>query len=301
MFLLIPTQIHHGARGLAGKVSNFGTRLKEIKLCDMCRRSTLTHDSPTQSYTMQADLWSIGVVAYMLLSSQLPFYGKTRRKVVERILEGYVNKVVYTLFVIYLQASPAHSFLLRPLCCVLPLIRKYDFVGRRWKHVSKQGKAFVEDLLVTDPDDRATADEALRLSWLRRRHEASVRDPHEGELENVKRSINRFVGYPKLRKVALLIVAHRSNSLQIGRLRKVFQHYDTNNEGALNYEKFKATLHDVGYSEEDYREVFNAVDIDGSGVIRYTEFLAATIEAAGWISEERLAEAFDRVDHDNTG
>jgi hypothetical protein len=42
-------------------------------------------------------------------------------------------------------------------------------------------------------------------------------------------------------------------------------------------------------------------DIDGSGKIRYTEFLAATIEARGAISEGRLAEAFDRIDSDDSG
>jgi hypothetical protein len=41
--------------------------------------------------------------------------------------------------------------------------------------------------------------------------------------------------------------------------------------------------------------------LDGSGRIRYTEFLAATIEAQGAISEERLAEAFDRLDSDDSG
>lgn len=41
--------------------------------------------------------------------------------------------------------------------------------------------------------------------------------------------------------------------------------------------------------------------MDGSGRIRYTEFLAATIEAQGAISEERLAEAFDRLDSDDSG
>lgn len=41
--------------------------------------------------------------------------------------------------------------------------------------------------------------------------------------------------------------------------------------------------------------------MDGSGRIRYTEFLAATIEARGAISEERLAEAFDRIDCDDSG
>lgn len=41
--------------------------------------------------------------------------------------------------------------------------------------------------------------------------------------------------------------------------------------------------------------------MDGTGKIRYTEFLAATIEARGAISEERLAEAFDRLDSDDSG
>ena len=33
----------------------------------------------------------------------------------------------------------------------------------------------------------------------------------------------------------------------------------------------------------------------------YTEFLAATIEACGRIEDDRLAEAFDRLDSDDTG
>ena len=41
--------------------------------------------------------------------------------------------------------------------------------------------------------------------------------------------------------------------------------------------------------------------MDGSGRIRFTEFIAATIEAHGEISEERLAEAFDRLDSDDSG
>jgi calcium-dependent protein kinase len=41
--------------------------------------------------------------------------------------------------------------------------------------------------------------------------------------------------------------------------------------------------------------------MDGSGKIRYTEFLASTIEAQGAIDETRLAEAFDRLDSDDSG
>ena len=57
----------------------------------------------------------------------------------------------------------------------------------------------------------------------------------------------------------------------------------------------------IEFSDDNYRTLFDAIDIDGSGFIRYTEFLAATIEATGAISESRLAEAFTRMDHHETG
>ena len=44
-----------------------------------------------------------------------------------------------------------------------------------------------------------------------------------------------------------------------------------------------------------------SVDVDNSGQIHYTEFLAATMEAHGHIEEDRLAEAFDRLDCDDSG
>lgn len=168
--------------------------------------------------------------------------------------------------------------------------------------MSKQAKAFVEDLLVLDPDDRATADEALSASWLNRRHGASVRTPHSEEIDSMARSIKRFVGYSKIRKVALMVVAHKSTSEEIGpSVRKFFQLYDQDGSGQMDYNKFKNALIDAGYTDENYKEIFDAINMDGSGLIRYSEFLAATIESTGPISEERLAEAFDRVDHDSKG
>jgi len=202
----------------------------------------------------------------MLMSSQMPFYGRKREHIVEQIMAG-----------------------------------RYEYKGRRWKRISKQGKAFIDDLLVVDPDDRADTEEALRASWLNRRYGATVRSPHMEEMDNAKTSIKRFANYSKLRKVALMVVAHKSTSAEIGILRKVFQEYDKQGCGQLNYNEFKAALNEAGYTDEEYRQIFDAVDLDGTGQIRYTEFLAATIEAQGAISEERLAEAFDRLDSDDSG
>ena len=196
----------------------------------------------------------------------MPFYGRQREHIVEQIMAG-----------------------------------RYEYKGRRWKKISKQGKAFIDDLLVVDAAERANAEQAMSASWLNRRFSATVRSPLVSEMENAKASIKRFANYSKLRKVALMVVAHKSTSAEIGILRKVFQEYDKRGCGQLTYEEFKAALNEAGYTDDEYRQVFDAVDLDGTGFIRYTEFLASTIEAQGAISEERLAEAFDRLDSDDSG
>lgn len=196
----------------------------------------------------------------------MPFYGRKRQHIVEQIMKG-----------------------------------AYEFKGRRWKRVSPQAKDFVESLLQVDPEERHSADEALGHVWLNRRHAATVRNPMQHEEESAHESLLKFANYSKLKKVALMVIAHKSTSEEIGILRKVFQKYDTKKDGVLSYEEFKAGFEAAGLAEDDCRKIFDACDLDGSGKIRYTEFLAATIEAHGAITEEKLAEAFDRLDSDDSG
>lgn len=178
---------------------------------------------------------------------------------------------------------------------------EYDFKGRRWKKISPQAKAFVGSLLVVDPHERATAEEAYGSTWLNRRFAATVRNPYAEEITKAQNSVVNFSNYSKLKKVALMVIAHKSTTDEIGILRKLFQQYDTEHNGILSYDEFEAAFKAAGYPEDDCRRMFDACDLDGTGQVRYTEFLAATIEAHGAISEERLAEAFDRIDHDNSG
>jgi len=218
------------------------------------------------TYTSQADLWSVGVIAYMLLSSQMPFYGRKRRHIVEQIME-----------------------------C------KFDFKGRRWKRVSKQAKAFVEDLLVADPSERATADEAYQSLWLNMRHSATTREPTVDEIELAHQTLKNYAGYSHLKKLALMVIAHKSTSNEIGILRKIFQDYDKRKDGVIRRIEFKGALAKYGYNDNELNRLFDAIDLDGSGQIKYTEFLAATIEAHGDLDENRIAEAFDRLDSDDSG
>jgi calcium-dependent protein kinase len=177
-----------------------------------------------QNYTKQADLWSIGVITFMLLSSQMPFYGETRREITKQIKKG-----------------------------------KYDFKGRRWKQVSNQAKEFVQDLLVLDPNERLTADQAFRSPWLNSRHAATVRNPLQEELDSAQGAIMNYAKYSKLKKVALMLVAHKSTSEEIGILRKIFQQYDTERNGHLSFDEFSHALRDAGYPQDEIRQVFDSL------------------------------------------
>ena len=177
----------------------------------------------------------------------------------------------------------------------------YDFKGRRWRRVSEQAKAFVEDLLVADPRERASANEAMCSLWLNRGHGATVRGPTEEEINSTTDTMKKFSTYSKLKKLALMVVAHKSTSEEIGILRKVFQKYDLRGDGNIRFSEFRKALSQYGFSNKEMKEMFVGIDLDGTGKIRYTEFLAATIEAQGAIDEVRLAEAFDRLDSDDSG
>jgi calcium-dependent protein kinase len=157
----------------------------------------------------------------------------------------------------------------------------FDFKGRRWKRLSPQSKEFVRSLLVVDPEERSDAEEALSAVWLNKRMTATVRNPHEDEIEGARHSMVKYAKYSKLKKMALMVVAHKSSTSEIGILRKIFQKYDTKKDGQLSYEEFRAALVDAGYEEKECEDLFRSVDLDGTGTVRYTEFLAATIEAQG--------------------
>jgi calcium-dependent protein kinase len=175
-------------------------------------------------YNEKADMWSIGVIAYMLLSSQLPFYGKKKKQIVKQIMSG-----------------------------------DYDFKGKKWKKMSQQAKDFIGDLLIFDPEERLDADTALRCSWLNRRHSATCRAPLEEEEELARASMLRYAGYSKLKKMALMVVAHKSSSEEIGILRKVFQRYDSRRDGSISLKEFSEAMQGFGHSAADLETMFNSV------------------------------------------
>jgi len=227
---------------------------------------TMAPEVLKKNYTSKADVWSVGVLAYMLLSSQMPFYGRKRREVVKKISKS-----------------------------------TFDFKGRRWSTISSQAKDFVTELLRRDPTERPTAEEARKALWVNTGQSSFSSMRTEEGMAVVNKSLEHYSTLKVLQKLALMVIAHKSTSEEIGFLRKAFKRYNSEQHGTISLVEFKKCLSVHEYSESYMEHLFREVDLDGTGEIKYTEFLAASIESTGLITEERLAEAFDRLDSDDSG
>ena len=62
-----------------------------------------------------------------------------------------------------------------------------------------------------------------------------------------------------LKKLALMVIAHKSTSKEIGILRKIFEKYDTERNGKLTYDEFVAVMKEVGVSVDGSSAVFDAL------------------------------------------
>mmetsp|Transcript_14217 Transcript_14217/g.21855 ORF Transcript_14217/g.21855 Transcript_14217/m.21855 type:complete len:502 (-) Transcript_14217:136-1641(-) len=232
-------------------------------------------------YTEKADLWSVGVLAFMLLSNgEMPFaQGNTesrkfsRKQMVKNILRG-----------------------------------SFNFEGPSWKDISQEAKDFISLLLVRDPDKRLGANQALHSKWMLNKFNINERSTMltEYSLSQITKSFQKYCRSCDLKKLSLMIIAHESDSKDVVELREAFDQFDVADNGTITMDEFKTAMRKYNdeyepYSDKQLDLIFSEIDVDREGKISYTEFLAASLEFSGPIGEEKLHEAFSILDTDNSG
>merc|ERR1712186_167012 len=107
----------------------------------------------------------------------------------------------------------------------------------------------------------------------------------------------------KLKKAALHVIAGQLGDSQIKALRETFMTLDNNGDGMLTVNEMKEGLTKAGLKEipPDLQQIMEDVDSDGSGVIDYTEFLAATLDKRQYIQEDVCWSAFRLFDRNGDG
>jgi calcium-dependent protein kinase len=116
-------------------------------------------------------------------------------------------------------------------------------------------------------------------------------------------NLRGFRSQNKLKKAALQIIANQLNEDQIKALRDTFMTLDANGDGKLTINEMKEGIKKAGLKEipADLQQIMEDVDSDGSGVIDYTEFLAATLDKRTYLKEDVCWSAFRVFDRNGDG
>ncbi|KAI4375446.1 hypothetical protein MLD38_013312 [Melastoma candidum] len=215
-------------------------------------------------YGPEADVWTAGVILYILLSGVPPFWAETQQGIFDAVLKGHI-----------------------------------DFDSDPWPIISESAKDLIRKMLCSRPCDRLTAHEVLCHPWICENGVAPDRALDPAVLSRLK----QFSAMNKLKKMALRVIAERLSEEEIAGLREMFHTMDTDNSGAITYDELKAGLRRYGSTMKDteIRDLMDAADVDNSGTIDYGEFIAATIHLNKLEREEHLIAAFQYFDKDGSG
>jgi calcium-dependent protein kinase len=217
------------------------------------------------SYNELCDAWSAGVIMYTLLCGYPPFHGRNDQEVLSKVRRG-----------------------------------NYNFVERDWRTVSADGKDLIRKLLRFEPEQRFTAEQALNHTWIKDKAPGAVKVALKAGFVD---KLNNFRSQSKFKKAALQIIAGQLSDSQIKQLRDTFMALDVNGDGLLTLAELKAGLTRAGLTSipHDLKLIMDGIDADKSGVIDYTEFLAATIDRRSYLQESVCWTAFSVFDRNGDG
>lgn len=219
----------------------------------------------------ESDVWSIGVITYILLCGKRPFWDKTEDGIFKEVLKN-----------------------------------KPDFRRKPWPTISNGAKDFVKKLLVKDPRARLTAAQALSHPWVREGGDASEIPIDISVLSNMR----EFVKYSHLKQFALRALASTLDDEELADLRDQFDAIDVDKNGSISLEEMRQALaKDLPWKMKESRvlEILQAIDSNTDGLVDFTEFVAATLhvhqleehDSDKW--QQRSQAAFDKFDVDRDG
>mmetsp|Transcript_40073 Transcript_40073/g.115561 ORF Transcript_40073/g.115561 Transcript_40073/m.115561 type:complete len:589 (+) Transcript_40073:61-1827(+) len=214
-----------------------------------------------KSYTDTADIWSLGVIVYMLLTGSPPFHGSD---------EDVLQKV---------KAGKIHW-------------------SSRFLRLSEQAQTFVKSLLVFESSSRLSAKEALEHPWIRNRdtHTETIIDKdilsslrNFAHAASFKRAVLSMLAWSlstedraELRQQFLALDTEKKGTITHCQMKQVLED----------------TFH-VDCDEAE--TLFQSLDTNNDDRIDYSEFLAAALQGRVKVHEDVLRRTFHRFDQTESG
>ncbi|CAE7276530.1 CPK2, partial [Symbiodinium sp. CCMP2456] len=155
-----------------------------------------------QAYTEAADVWSSGVIMYIMLCGAPPFNADKDSDILRLVKKG-----------------------------------QYSMESGVWRTVSTTAKSLIKACLEMDHKKRITAQDALSHEWFHREEVDGA--PLDS---SVLRNLRAFSSANRFRKAALTAVAYQLGEDEQKELREIFMRLDTNGDGYLSLEEIRHGL-----------------------------------------------------------
>ena len=228
-----------------------------------------------RKYDEKCDLWSIGVILYILLTGRPPFDGNDDEEILKNVEIGVYDKTSYP-----------------------------------FPSLSSYAKDLINKLLQYDAKKRISAEEALEHQWFKtaefKKKDKVNTIPHE----LAKQLITNMTKYKSNNMLKCAVVAylvhHLTNTEECMEASKLFIKIDLNSDGKIEkHELIQGFQKYWGMSEEEVKEkvdiIFANIDTDFNGFIEYEEFVRAAVNPTIFMSQNYLKFAFNYFDRDSSG
>lgn len=217
-------------------------------------------------YNEKCDIWSSGVILYVLLTGKPPYSGKDDKTILYQV-----------------RNSPLS-------------IDDQDFTD-----FSPEVVDLLKKMLTVDPNSRIAAIEAVGHPWIR-----SFRDQREHRnLSNSLKQLAKFSSNSKLKDAVYIFIATQLISHDEAKeLKKDFNKIDKNGDGKITpnelMDQYVLTMnHEEAKTAVD--NIMKEVDTNQNGEIDYIEFLTACMNYKKTLSKKNLEIAFKLFDKDANG
>ena len=98
-----------------------------------------------------------------------------------------------------------------------------------------------------------------------------------------------------------MAVSFNLTSAELKQLAKQFTEMDTNSDGIITMAEFASQMSKLGMENAEIKAAFSAIDQDQTGILKYSEFIAAAIDEKEFDEDHEVEAAFRRLDLDESG
>jgi len=223
-------------------------------------------------YDEKCDIWSCGVILYILLSARPPFGGESDSEIMEKVSKG-----------------------------------KYDLKSPPFDTVSHEALDLIKSCMTMEVSKRISAEEALKHPWLQM-NKAKELFSQIKNTDTIKKLVDNLKNYHSIsviQETALAYLVHNfPQKSDVINACKLFNMIDLNGDGKITQNELYEGLNKVLKTDtlkNDVAIIFKNIDMDDNKYIEYEEFVRGAVNKEKFLSEEILRFAFRYFDKDGSG